>query len=273
MAGERMAAASNLRERHAEVLSRIGDAAKRSGRRASDVVLVAVTKYAEPEQIREMIALGQRDFGENRVQQLAQRHAMAQEWLARGRSISVAQGGSAPPPESLPESVRWHMIGRLQRNKVRRAVECARLIHSVDSLRIAEEVQNAAVKRETPVEILLQVNCSGESQKGGIAAPAALHLAVQIDTMVNVSLRGVMTMAALDADSAEVRATFERCRDVFEEMKKEGVGAEHGKFNILSMGMTSDFEIAIEEGANMVRIGTALFGPPPEGMEDRDEED
>src|SRR5205085_1888025 len=155
--------------------------------------------------------------------------------------------------------------------KARKAVELCRLIHSIDSLRLAEEIQQVTLKREQPVEVLVQINCSGEKSKSGCPVPAAGHLAEQIDTMMSVRVRGLMTMAALDATPEETRATFRRCRELFDEIKKTGVG--EGKFNLLSMGMSGDFETAIEEGANIVRVGSAIFGDPKPGAAEEADED
>ncbi|MFN0130923.1 MAG: YggS family pyridoxal phosphate-dependent enzyme [Phycisphaerales bacterium] len=248
-----------LRARYEAVRERIAQAARRAGRQPDDICLVAVTKNAEPDQIRSLIAMGQRDFGENHVQSFVQRAAMTEELLARQRVLGG--GGSAAGGASMrlgPGQVRWHLIGHLQRNKVRKAVEFARLIHSVDSLRLAEEIQLSAQKRSEPIEVLVQVNCSGEASKFGCPVAAARHLVEQIDTMVGVRVRGLMTMAAESPDPAVARAAFSQCREIFDEVKKAGVG--EGRFNILSMGMSSDFEIAIAEGANIVRVGSAIFG-------------
>lgn len=267
-----MTTALSLRERYAEVTGRIANAARRSGRPASDILLVAVTKQAEQDQIRELIRLGHVDYGESRVQQLAQRAAMAEEYLARLRTAPSVAGGEA---EQAPQAVRWHMIGRLQRNKVKKAVEVARLIHSVDSLRLAEEIQAIALRKDHAVDVLLQVNCSGEGTKQGVAIPAALHVAAQIDTMVNVRLRGLMTMAPLTDDPQNMldaaKFTFERCRECFEEIRSAGLGG--GEFRILSMGMSGDYEAAIEMGANVVRVGTALFGEGEDHHDGQDEDE
>ncbi len=249
-----MTTLETLKDRYAEVKDRIARAAQRAGRGPDSVRLVAVTKYTGAEEVRELLALGHADFGENHVQQLIQRAAMIGEWQARLR-----KGAGAA---SSPAEVRWHMIGHLQRNKARKACELCALIHSVDSLRIAEEVQNYAYKSPTPVDVLLQVNCSGEGQKHGCALPAARHLAEQIEGMINVRLRGVMTMAAESPNPEDSRAAFAKCRDVFDEIAKMGVGGgPKGHFNILSMGMSGDFEVAVSEGANLVRVGSAIFGP------------
>lgn len=239
---------ATLRARYELVKDRMAKAAVRAGRPPAAVTLCVVSKSASVEQIRELMQMGQVDFAENRVQQLTQRVALVDEW--RRRRAELAN-------EQLP--VRWHMIGSLQRNKVKKAVEIARLIHSVDSLRLAEEIQMAAAKRETPVEVLIEVNVAGENSKQGVAPAAARHLVAQIDTMVNVKARGLMCMAPLDGGIAEARPTFERCRELFEDIRHAGVGGD--RFDILSMGMSADFEIAIECGANLVRVGTAVIGP------------
>ncbi|MCG3122654.1 MAG: Pyridoxal phosphate homeostasis protein [Phycisphaerales bacterium] len=284
-------AAGELAERYAAVCDRVARAAARSGRTAADIIVVAVTKFADADQIRAMIDLGHRDFGENRVQVLMQHAAMVEEYFARlrvmpsaarqdlagGRLLSAVRsrqtgastgstGGktaSGPSPaqaSGVANPVRWHLIGHLQRNKARKALEFVRLVHSVDSLRLAEELQIAANRREEPVDVLLQVNCSGEDSKFGCPVPAALPLAEQIDTMTNVRVRGLMTMAPLTDRPEETRHVFRRCRELFDEARREGIGG--GMFNILSMGMSGDFEVAIEEGANVVRVGTAIFGEP-----------
>jgi len=271
---------ASLKERYQRVKERIAQAAARSGRDARSVILVAVTKHASPDQVRELVNLGHQDFGENRVQQLVQRAAMMTEYLDRRRALpgvaaereaSLAGVGKAPTP---PESVRWHMIGRLQRNKVKKAIDYARLIHSVDSLRLAEEIQAVALRKdlEKPVDVLLQVNCSGETTKQGVALPAAKHVADQIDTMVQLRLRGLMTMAPLEAEGQELRDCFKRTRSCFNEIVKLGIA--DGAFNLLSMGMSNDFEVAIEEGANVVRVGSAIFGDSGgDSDEDGDDED
>ena len=271
---------TSLKDRFADVKQRIARAAERSGRSERDVLLVVVSKYADPEQILELIQLGHVDFGESRVQQLAQRAAMVDEWLGRrptlpavatahhiSRGLRDASGG----PFRAPTEVRWHMIGRLQRNKVKRAIETARLIHSVDSLRLGEEIHATAMRRDQVVDVLLQVNTSGEQSKQGVALPAAMHVAEQLDTMMHLRVRGLMTMAPHSDDPEDSRSTFERCRELFEEIGKAGVGAGH--FNILSMGMSNDFEVAIECGANLVRVGSAVIGDHPREPEPDEPDD
>lgn len=281
-----MTAIATLKDRYTEVRQRIARAGQRAGRPENSVVLVAVTKTAEPDQIRELIRLGHTDFAENRVQQLVQHAAIIDEWLGRQRTLPgvhrpmspddlfAAARPAAPPPTGSVPLVRWHMIGHLQRNKARKVVEMCRLIHSVDSLRLAEELQAIAFKKDQPVEVLLQVNCTGEEQKFGCAIAAAQHLAEQIETMVHVKLRGLMTMAAYSDNPEHSRATFARCRELFHDIRDSGVVTP--AFNVLSMGMSNDFEVAIEEGANIVRVGSAIFGearPDAVDAHDDDEDD
>ncbi len=273
------AIAATLDERYQRVKQRVADAAARARRRADEVVLIAVTKHAEPDDIHRLLELGHADFGENRVQQLVQRAAMVEEWTDRVRVLpetavrarqrdglragagagvegTPRPAGGGPIPADL--TARWHMIGHLQRNKARKVVECVRLIHSVDSLRIAEELQGMLERTEKKVDVLLQVNVSGEESKFGCPLPAAAALAEQIDHMYNLRLRGLMTMAPHSEDPEEARPHFARLRELFEEFRREGFG--EGRLNVLSMGMSGDFEVAIEEGANMVRVGSAIFG-------------
>lgn len=276
-----MTTLETLKDKYVEVRQRIADAAKRSGRSAQSVMLVAVTKTAEPDQIRELVKLGQIDFGENRMQQLLPRATIIDEWLMRQRTLPGA-AVSRTPEDALTNKgeastsagaplVRWHMIGHLQRNKAKKAVETCRLIHSVDSLRLVEELQLIGLKREKPIEVLVQVNCSGESQKYGCAIAATEHLVEQIETMVHVQVRGLMTMAAHADDPEKSRPTFERLRELFEEIRERGTGGP--RFNILSMGMSNDYEVAIQEGSNLVRVGSALFGEPKPGAEDSSDDD
>lgn len=274
---------ATLEARYQLVCSKIADAAKKAGRRPGDILLTAVTKYAEPEQIRELLQLGHRDFGENRVQVLVQHAAIVDEYMARQRLFPSARKSpfdadaplfssnapelkpthatDKPTPGTAASPVRWHMIGHLQRNKAKKVTDFVRLIHSVDSLRLAEELQTIAVKKDQVIECLLQVNCSNEESKFGCPIPAAIPLAEQIAEMVNIRLRGLMTMAPEVDNPEEARPCFSRCRDLFEEMAK--LKLTEGPFNILSMGMSNDYEVAISEGANIVRVGTAIFGFNP----------
>jgi len=227
-------------------------ACERSGRVPSSVRLTAVTKGASFEAVRTLIELGETDLGESRASELIKRDAMVKEWIAR-RSLDPSFGAPAAP--------RWHMIGHLQRNKAKTVLPYAAMIHSVDSLRLAEEIneQSARFGRVTP--ILLEVNASGETSKQGVAVPATTHLSEQLSSLKNIELRGLMTMAPLTDEKNVIRLVFQRVRELFEEI----VGGRMAgpSFRELSMGMSNDFEIGIESGATLVRIGTALF----EGIE------
>ncbi len=250
---------ADLKSRLQAVRDSIQRAAVRSERPTEDIVLVAVTKYASMDQIRQLIDLGHQDLGESQAQQLIHRSIQIEEYLQRHREL--ASGRSS----TLPRQVRWHMIGHLQRNKVRKLLPLVRLIHSVDSLRLAEEIQSNAARQDVPVEVLVQINTSGNKSKFGVAPAAAIHLIEQIDTMLNVRPRGLMCMAPLVEDPNDARHAFQLCQEIYEEIRTKGVGGE--KFNILSMGMSNDYEVAIECGANIVRVGEAIFGPRPETEE------
>jgi pyridoxal phosphate enzyme (YggS family) len=252
---------SPLGEKLDEVRDRIAAAAIKARREPSEITLVAVTKTAGPEQIREILQLGVRDLGENRVQQMAQRAGQLTEFLQRRQAF----GETAPPPEK----VRWHMLGHLQRNKAKQLLPIVSLIHSIDSLRLAEELDLLGAKLGTRTPVLLQVNASEEAQKSGVAVGAALHLAEQIDSMPNLQLAGLMTMAAHDATEPAIRQTFSRTREIFEEMKWHKIGGSNLRH--ISMGMSHDFEWAIAEGATMVRIGSLLFGGKTADHEENDE--
>ena len=225
-----------------EVRQRIAEALARAGRRAEEVLLLAVTKTASVSQIREAIALGLCDLGENRVQNLQQRLGSLAEMLPAG------QAG---------DSIRWHMIGHLQRNKVRDVIGHVVMVHSVDSLRLAEEIDALAGKAQRKVPILLQVNASEEPQKQGCPIGDAPALAEALAGKGGLELRGLMTMAELTGDAGRVRRAFVRTRELFELLRSR-LGSPI--FRELSMGMSHDFESAIAEGATIVRIGSALFG-------------
>jgi len=236
----------NIADRLKQVNERIAAACARAGREAGSVKLVIVTKTAALESIKEVIRLGYRDLGENRVQHLKKVSSEINEHFGRGdESLRAADG------------VKWHMIGHLQRNKVRQVLGIVSLIHSVDTLRLAEEIDLAAAALGLEANILLQVNASGEASKYGAAFGAVTHLAEQIVTLRNIKLMGLMTMAPLTRNKDVVRSCFARTRELFEEMCGERIVGQ--EFRQLSMGMSQDFEIAIEEGATMLRIGSAIF--------------
>ena len=240
---------TTIKERYETLKQRIAEAAIRANRKPENIHLVAVTKHASIDEVRQLLELGHVDFGENRVQHFSQLAAQVQEHLQRRSEIGELK---------QTDPVRWHFIGHLQRNKCRRVLPLSRLVHSLDSLRLAEEIQESAERHKLNVEILIQVNVSGERDKMGVAPAAVTHIIDQLDTMPNITTRGMMCMAPLVEDPEETRPVFMRCQELFEETKTTSkVGSE---FNVLSMGMSNDFEVAIACGANIVRVGTALFG-------------
>ena len=262
MEGARVAAKNSpLAERLAEVKGKIAAAARKAGRDPSEVTLIAVTKTAAPEQVREILQLGVGDLGESRVQVFTQKASQVNEFYQR-----LKKGGEA---DGIAPRLRWHMIGHLQRNKVKPILPLVDFVHSVDSLRLAEEIEVAAGKLDKKVPVLLQVNASEEKSKFGVAVGAAVHLAEQIASMSHVALVGLMTMAPHTEDKAVARAAFVRTREIFEECKWHKLGG--AGFKHLSMGMSNDFELAVAEGATMLRIGSALFGGKVQDHEEPEE--
>lgn len=224
----------------------INSACARVGRDPDEVKLVVVTKSATIESVKEVISLGFTHLGENRVQQLKKVYSQIEEFLRDSK-------GDLPSIEEI----NWHMIGHLQRNKVRSVLPIASLIHSVDTLRLAEEINTSAARLNLCPKVLLQVNTSNEPQKYGVPVGAATHLAEQIETLPNLKLVGLMTMAPLTHNKDVVRACFIRARELFIEIRGEKIVGRH--FTELSMGMSSDYEIAVQEGATVLRIGSAIF--------------
>lgn len=224
-----------VKENLMEVESRVQAACKRAGRPREDVLLIAVSKTKPVELIREIMETGTKDFGENKVQEMCSKI------------------------EEIKEPLNWHLIGHLQRNKVKYIVDKACLIHSVDSLRLAEEIQKEAVKKGVDkVPVLIEVNMAQEASKDGINASETEELVREIAKLPNVQIRGLMTIAPFVDDPEENRVHFQamrRLRDQLRAMDIPGV-----EMTELSMGMTNDFEVAIEEGTTMVRVGTAIFG-------------
>jgi len=229
-----------------QIKDTINSACVRVGRDPTKVKLVVVTKSVTIEAVKEVINQGVTDLGENRVQQLKKISSEVADFL------NCADGNSA-----MPKQINWHMIGHLQRNKVRQVLPIAVLIHSVDTLRLAEEINAAATKSNSLPKVLLQVNCSNEPQKYGVPVGAATHLAEQIETLPHLQLVGLMTMAPLTHNKDVVRSCFVRARELFVEMRGEKIVGS--QFTELSMGMSSDYEIAVEEGATILRIGSAIF--------------
>jgi hypothetical protein len=241
-----------LAENLKRVQHRIQEACRRYRREPGSVTLVAVTKNATLDILRALVDLHVLDLGENRVQELTKRAAAVHEWLHR-RSLDAAAASAARP--------RWHMIGHLQRNKVKAVLPWIDMIHSVDSLRLAEEIDAQAARLERVVPILLEVNAADDPKKQGVAVAAVTHLAEQLAGLKHIELRGLMGMAPLTDDAQRIRYVFGRIRELFEEVIVNRLAGP--AFRELSLGMTNDFEHGIEAGATYVRIGTALY----EGME------
>jgi len=237
---------NTISQRLKEVRDRISSVCARVNRVPSEVKLVVVTKAAAEEAVKEVIRQGEIELGENRVQRLSKISSQISDFL---------QSNNAN--EKLPAKVNWHMIGHLQRNKVRGVLPIASLIHSVDTLRLAEQINSSAGKLELRPKVLMQVNTSEEAQKYGVPVGAAVYLAEQLFTMPNLELVGLMTMAPLTRDKNAVRDCFVRARELFVELKGEQMAG--ASFKELSMGMSADYEMAVEEGATIIRVGSAIF--------------
>lgn len=221
----------NIEKNLNSVKQRMVSACKKSGRLSEDVRLVCVTKLASAGEIEEALRLGVANLGENRVQDASTKYAV------------------------IDDRAKWHLIGHLQTNKVRDAVKIFSLIHSVDSLRLAKEINSQAAKIGKVQDILIQVNISGEESKFGIKPRETDILIKELSLYRNIDIKGLMTIAPEVDDPEKVRPYFRALR----ELKDKISAIRNTQYAILSMGMTNDFEIAIEEGSNMVRIGRAIF--------------
>jgi len=223
----------NLEENFRKVQQRIEAACARAGRDPKDVTVVAVSKSQPPEAVRAAVDIGQLIFGENRVQEAKAKIALC------------------------PERARWHMIGHLQSNKARDAIALFSVIQSVDSLSLAQELEKWADKHAKTMPVLLEVNIAGESSKFGYNPDSVVRELPQINDLRHLEVHGLMTIAPYTTDAEKVRPVFRKLRELKSQCEQVlGAPLQH-----LSMGMSGDFEVAIEEGATMVRIGTALFGP------------
>lgn len=223
-----------LKENLADVEAKIVKACENSGRQRDDVTLIAVSKTKPVETLKDAYDLGVRVFGENKVQELSDKY------------------------EALPKDIQWHMIGHLQRNKVKYIVDKVAMIHSVDSLRLAETIEKEAAKKAVIVPILIEVNVAQEESKFGLKPEEVLPLIEQIADFSHIRIKGLMTIAPY-VDNAEEN------REIFRELKKLSVDIAAKNINnvtmsVLSMGMTGDYMVAVQEGATMVRVGTGIFG-------------
>lgn len=217
-----------------QVEQEIADACERSGRQKGEAALIAVSKTKPVSLLKEAYDAGMRDFGENKVQELVDKMG------------------------ELPEDIRWHMIGHLQRNKVKYIVGKVYLIHSVDSLSLAEEISKEAVKKQTEVNILLEVNVANEESKFGMTEAEAPMLAEKIAKLPGVHIKGLMTIAPFVENSEENRIYFRKLKQLSVDIMQKNL--DNVCMDILSMGMTGDYKTAVEEGATYVRVGTGIFG-------------
>lgn len=238
---------------------RIAEACIRAGRKRDEVTLIAVSKTKPNDMLVEAYNLGIRNFGENKVQELV------------GKYDTLNAG--------FEEKVNWHMIGHLQRNKVKYIIDKVALIHSVDSVRLAQEIEKEAAKKNIVADILIEVNIAQEETKFGVSADEVLPLILNIASFEHIRIRGLMTIAPYVENPEKNRDYFKKMRQLYVDIKTKNIDNIYNKsiladnafdldkilgrlnrFDILSMGMTGDFEVAIEEGATMVRIGTGIFG-------------
>lgn len=222
--------ATNLKETE----KRIQDACKRANRSRNEVTLIAVSKTKPIEMLQDAYASGVRNFGENKVQEVCDKYPQ------------------------MPEDTTWHMIGHLQRNKVKQIVGKAALIHSVDSIRLAEEIEKEASKQNLIAEILLEVNVAEEESKFGFKAEEVSDAVKEIATFPHVRIRGLMTIAPFVENPEENRTVFAGLKKLSVDIAAKNI--DNVSVDILSMGMTNDYEVAIEEGATMIRVGTGIFG-------------
>ena len=246
--GDRLA--DNLQHIRAEIAT----ACDRAGRSPNEVTLVAVTKYAQWDWVRRLVDLGGIDLAESRPQQFVER---ATELAARGARFQHASAGHV---ENVPH-VRWHFIGHLQRNKVKPVLPLTTLIHSVDSQRLLERISEVAVELSHRPRVLLEVNVSGEASKDGLTIADLTSQWDTLQAVPNVDVVGLMTMAPLADDPEAARPVFRELRQLRDQLAARA--APHVRLTELSMGMSGDFAVAIEEGATLVRIGSRLF----EGLE------
>lgn len=231
---ERETEKNMIRENLNTVTDKIKNAAAETGRKPEEVTLIAVSKTKPLAMIEEAYACGCRDFGENKVQELCDKY------------------------ELLPKDIRWHLIGHLQRNKVKYVVGKTCLIHSVDSLRLAEEIQKEAEKKQTDVDILIEVNMAGEESKFGVTPMEAESLVREVSKLPNIHIKGLMTIAPVVEKPEDNAIHFGNLKQLSVDINEKNI--DNVSMNVLSMGMTGDYEQAIKDGATYVRVGTGIFG-------------
>ncbi len=223
-----------LKENLESVKNKIELACKKAGRSSDEITLIAVSKTKPLSDIEELITYGTMEFGENKVQELVDKY------------------------ENVSTPVNWHLIGHLQTNKVKYIVDKVCLIHSVDSLKLAKEIEKEAVKKNVIANILVQVNVANEDTKFGLDADEVIELVEQISKLSNIKIKGLMTIAPFVENPEDNRVYFSQLKQLSLDIKSKNI--DNVDMSILSMGMTNDYEVAIEEGATMVRVGTGIFG-------------
>ncbi len=223
-----------ITEQYLEVKNAVTDALHMSGRRGEECTLIAVSKTKPVAMLKEAYEAGCRDFGENKVQEILEKY------------------------EQMPQDVRWHMIGHLQTNKVKYIVDKAALIHSVDSIKLAREINKEAAKKNCVVSVLLEVNVAKEESKYGFCEEELLEAVKEIALLPNIKVEGLMTIAPFVENPEENRIYFRRLKQLSVDILKENI--DNINMNVLSMGMTGDYLVAISEGATFVRVGTGIFG-------------
>lgn len=223
-----------IKENIQNVKKIIGDSCIRSKRKPEDVTLIAVSKTKPVFMLREAYEAGCRHFGENKVQELVSKY------------------------EEMPKDIHWHMIGHLQTNKVKYIVDKVYLIHSVDSLKLAQEISRQAEKKNIVVSVLIEVNVAGEETKFGIAPEDAETIIRNIASLPGILIRGLMTIAPYTDNPEDNRQYFTRLKQLSVDIAEKNI--DNVNMDVLSMGMTGDYAVAIEEGAAFVRIGTGIFG-------------
>ncbi len=223
-----------INQNYDEIQEKIGTACQIAGRDRAKVQLIAVSKTKPVEMLAQLYEHGCRDFGENKVQELVEKY------------------------ETLPKDIRWHMIGHLQRNKVKYIVDKVYLIHSVDSLRLAEEISKEACKKNVTVNILVEVNVAQEETKFGLKTEETTELIRQISALPGICVKGLMTIAPYVEDAEENRQFFRKLKQLSVDIMHKNI--DNVTMGSLSMGMSGDYLVAVEEGATYVRVGTSIFG-------------
>ncbi len=209
-------------------------ACERAGRKREEVTLISVSKTKPVPMLEEAYNWGSRDFGENKVQEITEKYPV------------------------LPKDINWHLIGHLQRNKVKYIVDKVKLIHSVDSLRLAEQIENECVKKNVEMDILIEVNVAEEESKFGMKTSEVIDMVKKIAVFSHVHIKGLMTIAPYTDNPETNRQYFRQLKQLSVDIKEKNI--DNVTMDCLSMGMTGDYEVAIEEGATLVRVGTGIFG-------------